>query len=160
MSILNFLQKRLSGNDAHIGGDAKGTGPDDGQLPIPGYDRISNKHLIAELSKHSQAELAAIETYEKSHKNRPPVFNKLRYLRGQEPLHGYDDLSVEEILADLKGADTEKLQKTRLYERKFQHRPDVLDEVATALREHRPDSVHRDPPRATTTNSRATATNS
>lgn len=146
MSIFNFLQKRSSGDGADVG-EANRNG--DSQLPIPGYDRISDKHLIAELREHSQAELTAIDTYERSHKNRTPVFHKLRYLRGQEPLQGYDDLSVEEILTGLEGADTQTLQKTREYERKFQRRPDVLEKVASALHEHS-GSTHRDPPRVTT----------
>jgi hypothetical protein len=153
MSILNFLQRRLSGDDAHTGGDAQGIRADDGQLPIPGYDRIKDKRLIAELSEHSQAELTAIDSYERAHKNRPPVFDKLRYLRGQEPIEGYDDLSVEEILVKLEAADNETLQRTRTYERKFQRRPDVLDDVGDAIRDRRrkrhPGSVHRDPPRVT-----------
>jgi hypothetical protein len=148
MSILNFLHRRPSDRGAHVGG-AETDGVDDNQLPIPGYDRISNKHLIAELSNHSQAELAAIETYERSHKNRSPVFDKLRYLRGKEPIQGYDDLSVDEILTVLAEGDTQTLQKTRLYERKFQRRPEVLEKIASALREGRPDSIHRDPPRVT-----------
>jgi hypothetical protein len=148
MSMLNFLRKRSSG-DGVRGGVAETNRGGDGQLPIPGYDRISDKHLIAELREHSQAELAAIDTYEKSHKNRRPVFHKLRYLRGQEPLQGYDDLSVKEILAGLEGADMELLQRTRGYERKFQRRPDVLENVASALHERRPGSTHRDPPRVT-----------
>jgi hypothetical protein len=118
-------------------------GPDDGgQLPITGYDRIKDKDLIAQLSEHSQAELAAIETYEKSHKKRLAVFDKLRYLRGPEPLQDYDTLSAEQILTELEGADTGTLQRTRLYERKFQRRPDVLEQVAATLRGH-PASVHR-----------------
>jgi hypothetical protein len=116
---------------------------DDSQLPIPDYDRIKDKDLVGELSKHSQTELAAIESYERSHKDRPAVSNKLRYLRGQEPLQDYDALSVKEILAGLEGADTPTLQRTRVYERKFQRRPDVLDEVATSIRERRPGSGHR-----------------
>jgi hypothetical protein len=149
MSILNFLQKRPSGDGAHPG-VAETKGQDDGQ-PIPGYDRINDKHLIAELREHSQAELTAIDTYERSHKNRTPVFHKLRYLRGQQPLEGYDDLSVEEILAGLEGAGTESLQRTRGYERKFQRRPDILEKVAAALHdERRSGSTHRDPPRVTT----------
>ena len=71
------------------------------------------------------------------------MFDKLRYLRGQEPLEGYDALDVKEILAGLEGADSETLQTTRVYERKFQKRPDVLDEVATALRERRAAPTHR-----------------
>lgn len=122
---------------------AETTRTDDSQLPIPDYDRIKDKDLIGELSKHSQTELAAIESYERSHKDRPAVFNKLRYLRGKEPLQGYDALSVKEILAGLEGADTPTLQRTRVYERKFQRRPGVLDEVATGIRERRPGSGHR-----------------
>jgi hypothetical protein len=144
MTILDSLQKRFSNGDAKV--DAESTRSDDGQLPIPGYDRIGNKHLIAELSKHSQVELAAIETYEGSHEKRKPVFDKLRYLRGQEPLQDYDGLSVKEILTGLEGADTPTLQRTRVYERKFQRRPDVLDHIATTLRElreRRPASAHR-----------------
>jgi len=142
MTILNSLQKRFSSGDAEVD-VSESTQSGDSQLPIPGYDRIGNKHLIAELSKHSQADLAAIETYEGSHEKRKPVIDKLRYLRGQEPLQDYDGLSVKEILAGLEGADTPTLQRTRVYERKFQHRPDVLDEIATALRARRSASVHR-----------------
>lgn len=147
MTILNSLQERFSGGDAQVDGaetdGAETTRSDDSQLPIPGYDRIGNKDLIAELSKHSQVELAAIETYERSHKKRVPVFDKLRYLRGQEPIQDYDALSVKEILAGLEGVETETLQRTRVYERKFQNRPNVLEEVATALRERRPASTQR-----------------
>lgn len=115
---------------------------DDSQLPLPGYDRIKEKDLIAELSKHSQAELGAIETYERSHKERLPVFDKLRYLRGPEPLQGYDTLSAKETLAGLEDADLATLKRTRVYERKFQRRHDVLEEVETAIHERNP-AVHR-----------------
>jgi hypothetical protein len=146
MTFFNALQKRFSGRDAPVAASGA-TGPDEGE-PIPGYDRISNKNLIAELSKHSQTELTAIDAYERSHKNRTPVFDKLRYLRGREPFEGYDDLSVKETLARLEGADMPTLQRTRGYERKFQRRPDLLDEVADALHKGRP-ATHRDPPRVT-----------
>jgi hypothetical protein len=137
MTLLNSLQNRFSGGDARV--DVAETSRSDGsQPPIPGYDRFNDRDLMAELSKHSQAELAAVETYEHSHKDRPVVFNKLRYLRGQQPLEDYDALSVQEILARLEGADMAMLQSVRVYERKFQHRPDVLDEVATAIGERLP----------------------
>jgi hypothetical protein len=122
---------------------AETTGADDGQLPITGYNRLKEADLIPQLSEHSQAELGAIETFEKSHKKRPAVFDKLRYLRGPEPLQNYDALSVEQILAGLEGADIGTLQRTRLYERKFQRRPEVLEQVADAMREQSPAQVHR-----------------
>jgi hypothetical protein len=147
MTILNSLRKPFSGADTPGADtqvdDAETTRSDDSRLPIPGYDRLSNKDLIAGLSKHSQAELAAIETYERCHKERLAVFDKLRYLRGQEPLPGYDAASVEEILAGLEGVDMGTLQRTRVYERKFQRRPDVLKEIDAAIRRRLPASVHR-----------------
>ena len=141
MTLLDSLRYGFSGDDAPSS-SAKADGSDDSE-PLPGYDRISVKHLIPDLSKHSQVELTAIETYERSHKKRPPVFDKLRYLRGKEPLQGYDALGVKEILTGLKGADTATLRKTRVYERKFQRRPDVLENVAAALHADRSTSSHR-----------------
>ena len=86
------------------------------------------------LSAHSQIELEAAETYERSHKDREPVLTKLRYMRGSEPLPGYDALSVEEIVAALEDADLATIKKIRAYERKFANRPDVLEEVARVYR--------------------------
>jgi hypothetical protein len=148
MTFLNSqrFKRLILGREVDVAGEVDVAEPsqsDDSPLPIPGYDRIKDKDLVAELSEHSQAELAAIETYERSHKKRQAVFDKLRYLRGQEPLQGYDALSVEEILVGLEGADVGTLQRTRVYERKFQRRPDVLKDVATSIRGHRPASVHR-----------------
>jgi hypothetical protein len=110
---------------------------DQGQLPFPGFDRLNEKHLIADLSKHSQTELAAIDTYERSHKKRQVVFDKLRYLQGSEPIENYDALGVTEILAAIEGADLATLEKTRAYERKFQRRPDVLEGVDRLHRKRR-----------------------
>jgi hypothetical protein len=81
------------------------------------------------LSDHSQIELEAAESYEQSHKDREPVLAKLRYMRGPEPLPGYDSLSAEEIVAALEDADLATIKKVRAYERKFGNRPDVLEEV-------------------------------
>jgi hypothetical protein len=147
MLNFNLLRKRASGNGEQLGA-AEADREDESRLPIPGYDRINAKHLIAELKEHSQAELTAIDTYERKHKNRTPVLQKLRYLRGPEPFQDYDKLGAAETIAALEGADTGKLQKTRLYERKFQRRPDVLDKITAGLHQHLPPSIHRDPPRA------------
>ncbi len=61
------------------------------------------------------------------------MLDKLRYMRGREPIPGYDALSVEEIVAVLKPADLVTLKKVRAYERKFANRPDVLEEVVRDL---------------------------
>jgi len=106
-------------------------------LPFAGYDRLDERHLIQGLSDHTQSELEAVENYERSHKGREAVFNKLRYLRGSEPLPGYDALGTEEILAALEDADLQTIKKVRAYERKFRGRSRVLDEVVRIQRARR-----------------------
>jgi len=102
--------------------------------PFAGYDRLDDRQVMRQLADHSQVELEAVETYERSHRARKPVLDKLRYMRGREPLPGYDSLGVEGITSALKDADLMTIQAVRAYERKFAGRPDVLDEVASAHR--------------------------
>ena len=82
-----------------------------------------------QLSNHSQSELEAVESYERCHQDREPVLDKLHYMRGGEPLPGYDALSVEEIVAALDRADVATIKKVRAYERKFGNRAEVLEEA-------------------------------
>lgn len=89
---------------------------------------------MKELRKHSQIELEAVEAYERSHGNRKPVLDKLHYMRGPEPLPGYDALSVDEVAEVLTEADLSTIQAIRGYERKFANRPPVFVEVARAHR--------------------------
>ena len=103
------------------------------RLPISGYDQLDDKEVGDRLSQLSQVELAAVETYERAHGNRPAVLEKLRYMRGSEPLPGYDALTTEQIAEALAGADAETVRAVRDYERKFQHRQSVLDEAARVL---------------------------
>ena len=105
--------------------------------------------MIDGLSDHSQVELEAVETYERSHESREAVLDKLRYMRGSEPLPGYDALSVEEIVAALEEADLATIKKVRGYERKFANRPDVLEEVVR-VHHRRQGEPTREPPRPRT----------
>ena len=82
-----------------------------------------------QLCNHSQTELEAVESYERCHKDRGAVLDKLRYMRGGEPLPGYDAFSVEEVAAALERADLATISKVRTYERKFANRPEVLEEA-------------------------------
>jgi hypothetical protein len=106
---------------------------DDDQLPIPGYSQLKGKQISDQLSQLSQVELATVETYERAHGNRSAVLEKLRYMRGNEPLPGYDELTPEEIAAALAGANAKTVRAVRDYERKFQRRRAVLDEAARVL---------------------------
>jgi hypothetical protein len=112
--------------------------------PVPGYDGLKTKGVIASLSSRSQVELAQIERYEHTHENRVSVFDKLRWLRQDEPLPGYDALSSGEVLAALDKADLAALKRVRGYERKFGARREVLDEVDRLHRERRLPLVSRD----------------
>jgi hypothetical protein len=105
--------------------------------PFAGYDRLRYRQLLDELSDHSQIELEAVESYERSHKDREVVLNKLRYMRGSEPFPGYDAQSAEEIVAALEEADLATIKKVRSYERKFANRRRVNDAVARVHHERR-----------------------
>jgi hypothetical protein len=112
--------------------------------PVSGYDSLKTKELIASLSSRSQVELAEIDSYERTHQNRVSVFDKLRWLRQDEPLPGYDALSSDELLAALEKADLAGIKRVRGYERKFRARREVLDEVDRLHRERRLPLVARD----------------
>jgi hypothetical protein len=88
------------------------------------------KKLIGDLRGRPQHELAAIAAYEESHANRNQVMEKLRYLRGPEPIENYDRLSVEEITAALMDGDLELSNRVRVYERRLRSRGPVLEAVA------------------------------
>jgi hypothetical protein len=138
MRISSVVGDRSSDGTASVGAaQPVADSAEKARLPFDGYDRLDAKQLKRGLSDHSQIELEAIENYERSHRGRESVLNKLRYLRGSEPFAGYDALSVEEILSMLKEADLPTITRVRGYERKFANRPPVLDEVARVHRERR-----------------------
>jgi hypothetical protein len=124
MTLLQSLHLQSSATD--VGSDGASN---DTAAPIDGYDRLDARKVIAQLPQRSQTELATIETHERAHKDRPAVLNKLGYLRGEEPLRGYDDLAPEQIATELDGADLDTAKRVREYERKFKRRSSVLDAV-------------------------------
>ena len=133
MTILKRLRSNPPRGDAAGPDSAEAGSADDHRLPFTGYDKLDDKQVGARLSGLSQVELAAVDTYERSHDERPVVLDKLRYLRESEPLPGYDALSADEIGSALAGADTLTVKAVRDYERKFGHRKQVLDETARVL---------------------------
>jgi predicted ester cyclase len=100
--------------------------------PFPGYDSTDERELVDQLFRHSQAELEAIEAYERSHGSRTRVLNKLHYLRQHEPWPGYDGMSSEQVAVALQEEDLATIKGVRAYERKFANRPPVLDAVEAA----------------------------
>jgi hypothetical protein len=132
VKILDALRDRRS-RGSEGGPEVERSSPDEHELPISGYDGLKEKEIADQLAELSQVELAAVESYERAHESRPVVLDKLRYMRGGEPLPGYDGLTTEQIAKALDGADAETVKAVRDYERKFQHRQSVLDETARVL---------------------------
>jgi hypothetical protein len=130
VKILEAIRQRRSGGSEH-GTQAASSAGD--RLPISDYDQLGEKQVRDHLAQLSQVELAAVETYERAHGSRPVVLDKLRYMRGSEPLPGYDALTPEQIAEALAGADAETIRGVRDYERKFRHRQSVLTEAARIL---------------------------
>ena len=137
MTILSAIRDRFfpsSPSAPDLARDASTEAGAGDALPFAGYDRLGDRQVIDGLCDHSQIELEAVESYERSHKDRKPVLDKLRYMRGREPLPGYDALSVEEAVAALQEADLTTTKRIRDYERKFANRSRVSEE---AVRVHR-----------------------
>jgi len=137
MTMLTALRNRLSPREAPSrpsqAADARNPrAVADPELPFADYDRLDTRAVIDALSAHTQIELEATEAYERSHKGRERVLDKLRYMRGSEPLPGYDALSVAEIVSTLEHAEPATIQRIRGYERKFANRPAVLEAVVHA----------------------------
>jgi hypothetical protein len=132
MKILDRLRNRSPRGAAGDPGSAEAATAHQ-SLPTPSYDRLNSKQVTDQLSQLSQVELATVEIYERAHGNRPAVLDKLRYMRGSEPLRGYDALSPDQIATALSGADAETVKAVRDYERKFAHRRQVVEEAARIL---------------------------
>ena len=130
MKILDSLRNRGSRADTD-------TGPEADRLPIARYDRLKPPAVTEQLHRLSQTELETIEGHERSHQDRSEVLDKLRYLRGDEPLPEYDRLDAHAIAAALKSADLQTLTLVREYELKFHRRDDVLHELARVRRERK-----------------------
>jgi hypothetical protein len=126
MKFLDALRGRQSHADAPMPAD-------EADAPMPGYAKLDERQIGARLDRLSQVELAAVEDYERAHLARPQVLDKLRYMRTSEPLPGYDTLESAQIIEALADADSETVKAVRDYERKFRHRPDIMDEAMRAV---------------------------
>ena len=88
--------------------------------------------------------MAAVESYERANGQREVVLQKLNYLRGDEPLVGYDALSPDEISAALGDADLAGIDRVRTYERRLRNRDSVLVDIERLrASRHRPSRAQR-----------------
>jgi hypothetical protein len=95
-----------------------------------------SQEVIPRLSHLSQVELAAVEAHERSHRDRPVVLNRLRWLRASEPLPGYDALDSDEIIRALADADAATVKAVRSYERHHGDRREVSLKPHASSRRH------------------------
>jgi hypothetical protein len=133
MRMLERLLNRSPREEAAGPGTAEARLADEQGLPIASYDELDGDALIAQLSDLSQLELTAVEAHERSHLSRPRVLNRLRWLRGSEPLPGYDALDSDEIIRGLADADAATVKAVRSYESHHRGRRGVLAEAAGVL---------------------------
>jgi hypothetical protein len=138
MTVLSTIRDRFSGPATSVEPKSSGDPAQEAETrpPFAGYDRLDKRQVMDGFSDHSQVELEAAESYERANKDREPVLDKLRYMRGKEPIAGYDALDVEEIVTELQDADLVTIKKVRGYERKFGNRPEILEEVVRVHRRH------------------------
>ncbi len=123
------LREHLPHPHHHAEEAADAESQSDPSEPFPGYSRMSVHDLQITMHTRTQAELAAIEEYERGHANRKEIFDKLHYMRGPQPWQGYDEMPEEETLARLDNADDEMVTRVRDYEHKFFRRPRVVDKA-------------------------------
>jgi hypothetical protein len=132
---MNILRSIRNGAHDVAGGGKSPEGGSLGGSPslIADYERLNEQQAVAQLVTLKQVDLIAIEAFERSHRDRAPVLNKLRYLRQDEPVSGYDELDAAAVAGALSGADMTTVKSVREYERKFGDRPAALKEIAAAL---------------------------
>jgi hypothetical protein len=133
MRILDRLRNRSPRGEAGDPGSAEASSADEQRLPIARYDQLDAKQVVSQLSHLSQVELAAVEAHERSHGDRPAVLNRLRWLRGSEPLPGYDALDSDAIVRALADVDAATVKAVRSYERHHRDRRELRAEAARVL---------------------------
>jgi ferritin-like metal-binding protein YciE len=111
---------------ARAEGEIKGAMASEEDLPITGYSDLTADEIVAKLGDLSQIDLAKVDAFERKHENRSTVLDKIDTLQGDEPWPGYDELTVSEITALLRDADTETVDKVRSYERAHKNRSSVM----------------------------------
>jgi hypothetical protein len=132
MKLLRLRSRPPRGEAGHPGSAEAGSA-DEQKLPIARYDQLAGEQVVSQLSHLSQLELAAVEAHERSHRDRPVVLNRLRWLRGSEPLPGYDALDPDEIVSALADADAATVKAVRSYERHHRDRREVRAKAARVL---------------------------
>jgi hypothetical protein len=68
-----------------------------------------------------------VAAYERAHRNRRTVLERIAALEGPEPVDGYDELSEAAAIARLREADEATVARIRDYESRHRRRVAVLE---------------------------------
>jgi ferritin-like metal-binding protein YciE len=101
--------------------------------PLAGYDRLNAGQVAARLSGLGQAQLRAVGAYERAHRNRRTVLERISTLEGPEPVDGYDELSEAAAIARLRESDDATVTRIRDYESRHRRSVAVLEAAQKAL---------------------------
>ncbi|MFC9916181.1 hypothetical protein [Streptomyces sp. NPDC059862] len=124
-SWLQETAKRMPGVD-RLQGVPEGALITEDELPIPDYRKLGTRMIIDRLPHLSQADLATVGAYERSHAARPAVLSRIADLLAPEPWPGYDTMSASDIRKRLGEAEETLTRRVFDYERRHQARSTVL----------------------------------
>jgi ferritin-like metal-binding protein YciE len=120
---------------AQAEGRIKGALASEKDLAIADYDKLSAADISERLGPLSQVELAKIEAYERRGQRRSTILGRIASLREQEPWPGYDELDVGKVDKALRKANSDRVTRTRAYERSHKNRTGVITATDRELAE-------------------------
>jgi hypothetical protein len=94
--------------------------------PILGYEHFRVTDIVQRLPTLSQAQLSALDGYERAHVGRPEILNAIERLRGSEPWPGYDGMIPDQITARLQTAAPAEARQVLDYERRHRRRGTLI----------------------------------
>jgi hypothetical protein len=120
--------RRLPGVEA-FEGRLRGAAVRARDLPIADYDVLNVAKVTARLPELSQAELGTVAAYERRHRKRTTVLERIASLREDEPWAGYDALTATQAVERLRESDEDALARVRDYEGRHRQRDTVLSAI-------------------------------
>jgi hypothetical protein len=95
--------------------------------PFAGFAGLTAEQIIGRLPGLSQVALAEVRAYETAGDARRTVLDRIEELTAHEPLPGYDELTVEDILPRLADGGPALAARVLQYERRHKERAGVLE---------------------------------
>ena len=100
------------------------------------YDDLEAEQVLEHLGGLSQEALLKLGDYERAHRGRDEVLDRIAALTGDEPWPGYDEQTVPALQASFDDASRERLNTVITYERAHKNRADVLQTATHRLVMH------------------------